>query len=202
MRSILLILAPVLIILSAFKSDQPDYKPGDKVHNFTLLNSIDNTHVSLFDFSDKKGIVIIFTSHSCPYNKIYEERILKLANEFNDKDIQFLLINPNDPSVSNEDAPNLMAQWAQEKEYPIPYLIDSDQKVCNQFGATKTPEVFVMKNINDNLILFYKGAIDNNPQVATQASQHFLRDALNCLVNNKVVKISDKKAVGCIVKKL
>ncbi|MFN6943977.1 MAG: thioredoxin family protein [Cytophagaceae bacterium] len=200
MKPIILI---IVVLFSAFslKKNSTEYKPGDKVNNFTLTNAIDNNPVSLFDFADKKGVAVIFTSHSCPFSKIYDERISQLAKEFEEKGIKFLLINPNIPSLSPDDTPAKMTQYAKSKNFSTPYLIDSQQKVCNQFGATRTPEVFLMKNINGNFIIFYKGAIDNNPQVATEANQHYFKDACNSLLLNRAVKVSDKRAVGCMIKR-
>lgn len=196
----LLVVSILFIAFSAFKLNS-EYKPGDKVENFTLLNSVDNHSISLSDYQNKKGVVIVFTSHSCPYSKIYEERIFSLAKEFEDKGIAFLLVNPNSPSLSADDAVSNMTLWANKSGSTLPYLVDHNQKLADKFAATRTPEVFVLKNMNGNQILFYKGAIDDNPQVPSASKQFFLKDALNSLLSNKVVKITEKRAVGCMIKK-
>jgi hypothetical protein len=92
-----------------------------------------------------------------------------------------------------------MAEAAKERDYTSPYLSDPTQSVCDKFGATKTPEVFVLKNQGGNLIVKYKGAIDDNPQVANDVTSSYLKDALESVLSNQPVKITEKKATGCMI---
>ena len=176
------------------------YNVGDKVGNFSLSNSIDNAQISLGDFSKSRSVVIVFTSPACPYVKLYEDRLVQLAKDFASKDVKFLFINPNSSNASAEDSPAEMAKRAKEKNYEFPYLIDN-AKVSNSFGASKTPEVFVLKNINGSVVLQYKGAIDDTPQVATDVSNSYLKEAINSILNNTPMKVADKRASGCMIKK-
>jgi len=180
---------------------QTGYKVGDKVKNFTANNVTSQTKVSLYEYLEDKGIVIVFTSQECPYSRLYEERIIQLANEFENSKIRFILINPNNPSACPLDGVNEMAKRAKEMAYNFPYLPDKNFEISNAFGVTKTPEVFVLKNINKSFVLFYKGAIDDNPQAPKDVHYHYLRDALIALVHDNALKISEKRAIGCIVKK-
>jgi peroxiredoxin len=173
------------------------YIVGDKVGSFTLTNAIENNQVSLADFQNSKGVVIVFTNHSCPYSKLYENRLLKLASEFQSKDVRFILINTN--SLKTEDQQAGMAQHAKQNNYPFPYLIDAGGITSKQFGASKTPETFVLKNINGSFVLFYKGAIDDNPQTANDVSSYYLKDAINSLITNSPIKVSEKRASGCMI---
>jgi hypothetical protein len=88
-----------------------------------------------------------------------------------------------------------------KKGYPFPYLMDNRQEVANIFGAAKTPEVFVLKNINGNFVLQYKGAIDNNPQAESDVSRFYLKDALNAIISNSSIKVSDFRTTGCMIKR-
>jgi peroxiredoxin len=187
---------PVVIFFS-FMSVTPPYNIGDKISNFTLVNAINNTSVSLSDYASSKAVVLIFTSNDCPYSRLYEKRLLEIEKEYNNKEIRFIFINPNNPQVSPADSKEAM----QKKAYSFPYLVDNTQELANLFGATKTPEVFVLKNINGNFVLQYKGAIDNNPQSAADASRFYLKEALNAITSNSSMKVSDFRATGCMIQK-
>lgn len=172
-----------------------------KVKDFTLLNTVDNQQVSLSDFSDKKGVVVIFTSNYCPYSKLYEDRIEGLASEYSNKGIQFLLINPNNPQSSKDDSIEEMAKKARERGYKFPYLADKEQKVAKMFGASKTPEAFVLKSSSNQFNIIYRGKIDNNPQVASDVSSFYLKDAIEAILNNKEVATTSERPTGCMIKR-
>jgi thiol-disulfide isomerase/thioredoxin len=194
------LLLPLLILsLSAFRQE-PD-ELNDAIQNFSLINSRDNSTVSLADYSKSKIIVIVFSSPGCAFCKIYDERLVALAKTCEGKEVSFLFINPNNPAFSPEDDATAMAKRANEKGYIFPFLIDSNQKIANMLGATKTPEVFVLKNVNGSFVMKYKGAIDDNPQLASDVTSSYLKDAINAVISNTPVKIIEKRAIGCMIKK-
>ena len=90
------VLAFLMVFMSLYSWAQPmgGYQIGAPIKNFTLLNVANKQPVSLEDYSDKKIVVLIFTSNNCPYSKIYEDRIITLNNRYSDKGVVFLLINP------------------------------------------------------------------------------------------------------------
>jgi peroxiredoxin len=190
-----------LVIFSLVGFSFKETEVEDGVQNFSLINAIDNSTVSLNDFTKSKAVVIVFSSPSCAFSRHYDDRLINLANEFKPKDATFLLINPNNPSVSTEDNSAAMMKRAQEKNYPFPFLIDKDQQAADIFGASKTPEAFVLKYTNGSFVVRYKGAIDDNPQLASEVRASYLRDAIQSVINNSPVKISEKKATGCSIKK-
>ena len=190
----------LLLVISAFKFQSP-YKIGDKIHDFSLTNATDNNKVSLSDYAKSKAIVLVFTCNDCPYAKLYENRLFEINKAYDEKNVKIILINPNNPKASPEDRPEAIAKKARDKAYPFPYLIDSGQEVSSLFAATKTPEVFVLKNINGNFILKYKGAIDDNPQVETDVNHEYLKDALTSIVNDAATTVQETRATGCVIKK-
>lgn len=198
MKSLLSMTALVLFLCPKLYS-QAGYAIGSKVASFSLVNAVDNTKTTLSDFGKYKSIVIVFTNNSCPYSKLYEGRILQLATEFEPKNVKFILVNPSFSSSAAEDTPAGMAKLCKEKNYSVPFLIDDHGDISRQFGAGKTPESFVLKNINGIFFLHYKGAIDDNPQVASDVSNHYLQDALNSVVSNTSIKIVEKRAAGCMI---
>lgn len=189
-------------LLVSLAATFPGYQTGNRIDNFTLTNTVTNQPVSLSDFAREKGVVIIFTSNYCPYAKLYEGRITALASEFDGQGMKFLLINSNTSADDVEDTVEEMAKYAREKGWRIPYLADKEHKVSQMFGATKTPEAFVLQNTgNGAFILKYRGAIDDNPQVASAVSTSYLRDAVAAVLNKKNLGLVEKRPTGCMIKK-
>ncbi|MGW8316173.1 MAG: redoxin domain-containing protein, partial [Bacteroidales bacterium] len=54
-----------------------EVKPGDDAIAFSLKN-VDGSTVSLSDYSDQKGVILVFTCNPCPFAKAYEQRIIQL----------------------------------------------------------------------------------------------------------------------------
>ncbi len=171
------------------------------INDFALTDAVSKNEVALSDFGGKKLIGVIFTSNYCPYSKLYEDRILALHNDFSSKGFQLLLINPNDPVKSKNDSVEKMAEKAKEKGYPFPYLADKNQVAGKLFGATKTPEVFILQKKGGVFQIVYSGAIDDNPQVPQDVNNAYVNDAIIALLGGKTPKSIATRPTGCIIKK-
>lgn len=184
------------IILISLIVSVTTFAMGQKIDNFTLTDVKTNKQVSLSDYKSSKGIVVVFTSNVCPYSVYYEGRITQLIAEFKSKGIQFLLINSHTEAKESEaEMANKISAWGLN----IPYLADKDQKALTLFGARKSPEVFLLKN-NGSFSVFYSGAIDNNPQVASDVKEQYLKENINLLLQGKPAKPGGRP-IGCMVKK-
>lgn len=176
------------------------YKVGDKAADFKLKN-VDGKYVSLSDFPNAKGFVVVFTCNNCPYAKAYQDRFIALDKEYKVKGYPVVAINPNDPAVEPGDSYDAMVTRAREKGYTFPYLYDEKQETYRVYGATKTPHTFVLqKNKQGEFIVKYIGAVDDNYQDASAVQQAYLKNAINSLLNNSDPEPSLTKAVGCSVK--
>ncbi|MES2732507.1 MAG: thioredoxin family protein [Bacteroidota bacterium] len=173
----------------------------EKIENFTLTDVTNNRSVSLLDYKGSQGVVIIFTSHACPYAKLYDSRIHNLAKEFQGRGIQFLLINSNTSTEDNDDSIEQMAAAARQKGYSFPYLADKEHRAAKMFGATKTPEAFVLQTNGGVFTLKYRGAIDDNPQMPNDVSAHYLREAIQAVLGKTNLSVVDRRATGCMIKK-
>lgn len=198
-KTILLVLFVGLFgILSAQKGGA--YTIGSEVENFALMN-VDNTEVSLSNYEEGEGVIVVFTCNHCPYAKKYEDRIIDLHAKFKDKGYPVIAINPNDPEVQPEDGFEQMKERAQQKNYKFPYLLDEGQRVYPKFGATKTPHVFVLKKENSKFVVKYIGAIDNNYENPADVSERYVEDAVHSLLEGKPIKTTKTVAIGCTIKK-
>lgn len=198
MKKIALTFALMLFAFaSALASD--GYKIGDIVPDFSLKN-IDNTMVSLSQYKQAKGFIVIFTCNHCPYSKLYEDRIIALDKEFASKGFPVIAINPNDDVSYPDDSFENMKVRAKEKGFTFPYLRDETQEVAKHFGATRTPHVFLLQKVNNQLKLVYIGAIDDNSQEAEKVSEKYVENAIKSIVSGAEVKPETTKAIGCSIK--
>jgi peroxiredoxin len=176
------------------------YTIGDVATDFKLKN-IDGKYVSLSDYPDAKGFVVVFTCNHCPFAKAYQDRLITLDKEYKGKGYPVIAINPNDPSLVPEDSYEAMQTRAKEKSYTFPYLIDESQEVYRTYGATRTPHIYVLQKEKDNkLIVKYIGAIDDNYQDPSAVTQTYLQNAINDLLAGNDPKVSSTKAIGCTIK--
>ncbi|MBI1923462.1 redoxin domain-containing protein [Candidatus Poribacteria bacterium] len=190
MKKLTFILALTFTFVCAFSmfakagDDEHKVEIDKDVHDFTLKDVMGLEH-SLKELSkDKKTTVVMFIATQCPVSNNYNERMVKLFNDYKDKGIQFEEI----------------AKHAQEHGFQFTVLKDPGNKIADYFGAKRTPEVYLL---NEKLVLRYHGAIDSSehePQKATP----YLRDVLDLVLAGKEIPAEQKetKAFGCTIKRV
>ncbi len=191
-----------LVVVFALVASAPinsGYEVGDTAVDFSLKN-IDGKMVSLSNWKDAKGFIVIFDSNTCPYSKAYNERIIGLNNKYSPLGFPLVAINSNDPSSSSGDSFDEMVSYAKRKGYNFPYLVDENQTVAKTFGATNTPHVFVLKRSGNELKVAYIGTIDDNARKASSVSKKYVEEAVDALLANKAVPTTKTKAIGCGIK--
>lgn len=196
MQKIFLITA---LMISATMMFAGGYEIGDKATDFSLKN-VDGKMVSMADYPDAKGFIVIFTCNHCPYSVAYEDRIISLDKKYKKKGYPVIAINPNDPALYPTDSYEAMIARANEKEFTFPYLFDDGQKIYPQYGATKTPHVFLLKKEDKGLIVKYIGAIDNNHADASAVTEFYVADAVDALLAGNDPEPNYTKAIGCSIK--
>ncbi|HII88139.1 TPA: thioredoxin family protein [Candidatus Woesearchaeota archaeon] len=152
---------------------------------------------SLDDFKDKKILVIAFTCNHCPYVQAYEERLMELQEDFEDKGVQLICINANDDTEYPEDGFEAMKENALEKDFNFVYLRDATQQTAKAYGAECTPHVLVF---DEKRKLVYQGGIDDNWKDAGQVKQPYLRRAIEELLARKAVSTPVSYVIGCSIK--
>ncbi len=175
------------------------YGIGDAVANFQL-KSLEGRTVSLSDFSNQKGVIVIFTCNHCPFSKAYEDRIGALHSQFAGQGYPVLAINPSDPKSYEEDRYERLREQANAKGYAYSYLLDDSQAIARAFGASRTPQVYVLKNNGGKFTVQYLGALDDNPQDPANVSKHYVEYAVSNLLAGKPVAPAITKPVGCVIK--
>ena len=190
------IVALLALVVMSFSTLPAGYKVGDKASDFKL-KSVDGKMYSMADYKDAKGFIVVFTCNHCPFAVKYEDRIVALAKKYKSLGYELIAINPNDPAAQPEDSFDLMKVRAKEKGFTFPYLFDEGQKVYPQYGATKTPHVFLL---DKSLTVKYIGAIDDNVDDAAAVKERYLENAIAALEKNQEANPSMTKAIGCSIK--
>lgn len=171
------------------------YQIGDIATDFKLKN-VDETMFSLADIENAKGYIVVFTCNECPFAKMYEDRLIQLHKDFAPRGFSVVAINPNSPENESEGF-EAMKLRAEEKQFPFAYLVDEGQKIYPQYGAVRTPHVFLL---DAERKVQYIGTIDDNAKHAEEVKVKFLEDAIQALENGESPNPNFTKAIGCPVK--
>jgi len=181
-----------------FSATTPNgYGVGDAADDFSLKN-VDGSMVSLADYKDVKGFIIVFTCNHCPYAQLYEQRIIDLHKKYKPKGFPVIAINPNSPLIVEEDSFEEMVKRAKAKRYPFNYLFDEEQTVYTRFGATRTPHVFVL---DINHVVRYIGSIDDYPESHYAVKNRYVENAVDALLRGENPEPDFTRAIGCTIKK-
>ncbi len=193
----------LLMLLGAFTiypgNLNDGYSVGDMATDFKLKN-VDGKMVSLSDFKEAKGFLVIFTCNTCPYAVAYEDRIIALDNKYKVRGVPVIAINPNNPEVQPGDSFAKMQQRAREKGFTFPYLLDEGQEVYPRYGATRTPHVFLLEKTAEGHVVRYIGTIDDNYQDAQAVDTRYVEDAIDAMLEGQEIEVPTTKAIGCTIK--
>ena len=184
-----------LTILIAGSLVKNGYEVGDTATDFKLKN-IDGNLVSLADFKEAKGFIVIFDCNTCPYSKAYNGRIVALSKKYS-KDFPLIAINANSNEESQGDSYEDMVKYAKKNNYDFPYLVDATQEIARAYGATNTPHVFVLIRTQTDLKVAYIGTIDDSPRNASSVTKRYVEDAVDALRAGKPITTPKTKAIGC-----
>ena len=195
-----LFIALLLINTSLFAQKYPTLNIGQKMPM---------QEAEIFDISEKSmtlnknlksnGILVVFTSNSCPFVVMWEDRYKLLEEKCMNSGMGMVYINSNQAKREGDDSVEEMRNHSIKMGYNFPYLIDENSKLANAFGAKTTPHIFLF---NSQKRLAYKGAIDDNYKSIEEVTKNYLLDALEEVSNQKSVTINDTKAVGCSIKRV
>lgn len=198
-KSILLLVVIALTTVAFTLKSDKGYSIGDTVEDFSLIN-IDDKMVSLSNYNEAKGFIIVFTCNMCPYSVANEDRINDLDAKYKSKGYPVIAINPNDPEASRGDSFEDMKVRAEEKSFTFPYLFDEGQKVYPKFGATKTPHVYIVTK--NDMKVQYIGAIDNSSRNPDAVTEKYVENTVDELLAGKKPSKTETRAIGCSIKVL
>ena len=176
---------------------------GSSAPDFTLplanpeIDGLEGVERSLSDYADAEALVIIFMCNHCPYVKHIEDALVDVAEEYQQKGVQFIGICSNNPETHPDDSFERMTERAREKGYPFPYLQDESQDVAHAYTAACTPDFFVY---DADRTLVYRGRFDETRPNGGEAHGGDLKAALDEVLETGTVSKDQKPSMGCNIK--
>ena len=204
--ALLIVTCSVALAAPTFAAEGPvTLAVGAPAPDFDLPGT-DGQRYSLASFEGSQVLVLIFTANHCPTAQAYEERILKLHEDYEDRGAQIVLVSPNDPLAVRLDEQSYsdlgdtlkdMKIRGQDLGFTFPYLYDGEtQKMSREYGPTATPHVFVF---DEERKLRFVGRIDDNED-PSKATTTDTRDAIEAVLAGEAVEVETTKVFGCSIK--
>ena len=192
MKKLLLVIFALILCSSTFTDK------STIVFNFKLKSATTNQWVSLSDYKEAKGFIVVFTCNKCPMAKFYSQRLNHMDAKYKKMGVRLLAVNSMDTLAYAEESFKLMQKKVKKEQLTFPYLQDKKQNIAKEFKATHTPQAFVIwKNKSGKFVIKYQGAIDDNAGEPEKAKHHFLTDAVDELLQNKEVSTPKSESFGC-----
>lgn len=196
-----------LLVIGVGWADPPGLKTldiGAQAPDFALPG-VDGRTYRLKDFAAAKVLVVVFTCNHCPTAQAYEDRIIKMHADYQDRGVSLVAISPNDPQAVRldelgytdlGDSLDEMKIRARNRGFKFPYLYDGDaQKTSFAYGCLATPHVFVFDGERE---LRYHGRIDDSDVKIVKA--HDARNAIDALLAGQAVPVEKTRVFGCSTK--
>jgi peroxiredoxin len=163
---------------------------GRKIPEFSAT-AIDNTTYQSAR-AKQKVMVVAFLGVECPLANLYYPRLVELATKYGEKSVAFVAINSN-----AQDTLDAVHKQARVSKAPFPVLKDAGTSIAKQFGAERTPEVFVLDR---ERVVRYHGMIDDQygyRQRRSQPTKNYVTDAVDALLDAKAVSVAETPLQGC-----
>lgn len=159
------------------------------------LPGVDGKKHSLDDLKGKEIVVVVFTCNSCPAAEAYEGRIKEFVRRHAGPESEIALVAINVNRIP-EDRLDKMIERAAERQFNFPYLYDESQKIARAYGATYTPEFFVL---DQERRVAYMGAMDDRSPPA-EATRNYLVDAVESVRRRQKPAVAETLARGCKIR--
>src|ERR1700728_104494 len=196
----------LLISLTAAAQEQhPILAVGSPAPDFALPG-VDGKIHKLSDYASSPVLAVVFTCNHCPIAQMYEQRIQQLANDYKNKGVAVVAIQPNDPEairideLDSSDISDSLVEMkirVQYKHLTYTYLYDGDtQQVTRAYGPQATPHVFIF---DQQRHLRYEGRMDNSYRMELVKTQD-ARNAIDALLAHKEIAVTHTGVFGCSTK--
>lgn len=199
MKKFLFSLVAIAAISFAFTTYKETLPLGAAIPKADLkLKDISGKEVSLKDAKKKNGLLVMFSCNTCPWVVKNQSRTKEIANYALSKEIGVILLNSNEGQRDDADSFSEMKDYANNQGYKWYYAVDADNVLADEFGANRTPEVFLFNAEGKHV---YHGAIDDNPGDASSVNRKHLQVAIDEIVGGKDVSVKESRSMGCQIKR-
>ncbi len=185
-----------IIALGFMNPDEFHTNNADKIINDFKLRNTKNSIISLSNYKNAKGFIVVFTCNHCPFAKLYTKRLNALNKKYRLLNVPLLAVNAMDSLLYKEETFELMRQRAASEKFNFDYLQDAQQLIGKNFGAKHTPQAYIIWKEKNTWIVKYSGAIDDNgehPEFATP----YIANAVDELLTGKKVSTPETESYGC-----
>ena len=199
MKRIFFVTAAVAVISFAFTTYSGVLPIGASIPKADLkLKDISGKEVSLKDAKKKNGLLVMFSCNTCPWVIKNQSRTAEIANYALSKEIGVILLNSNEGQRDDADSYSEMKEYASAQGYKWYYAVDANNVLADEFGANRTPEVFLFNAEGKHV---YHGAIDDNPGDAGSVERKHLKMAIDEILSGKDVSVKESRSMGCQIKR-
>ena len=199
MKKMFLVAAAVAAFSFSFTTDNNVLPIGADLPKADLkLKDISGKEVSLKEAKKKNGLLVMFSCNTCPWVIKNQSRTNEIAKYALSKEIGVILLNSNEGQRDDADSYAEMKEYAANQGYSWYYAVDANNVLADEFGANRTPEVFLFNGQGKHV---YHGAIDDNPGDAGSVSRKHLKEAIDEVVSGKDVSVKESRSMGCQIKR-
>lgn len=178
---------------------------GAKAPNINLkMMDVSGSELSLNDIKKENGLLVVFSCNTCPFviggrGEGWEGRYNDVYDLCEKNEIGMVLVNSNEAKRNGDDSFDKMKDRAKEQGYKSFYVVDENSELANSFGARTTPHVYMF---DSELMLAYKGAIDDNVDSSIDVKEPWLNSAISNLAAGKPITPNETKNLGCSIKRV
>ena len=185
--------------------EHPTLPIGARAPDFSLTG-VDGKTYTLSSFRAARVLVIVFTCNHCPTAQAYEDRLIRLTDDYRGKGVSVVAIMPNDPKsvqlselgyTDMGDSFEEMKIRAAGKHFNFPYLFDgATEAVSKKYGPVATPHVFIFDKERK---LRYTGRIDDVEKPSKTPNTQDTRNAIEALLKGQEPPVTATKVFGCSI---
>lgn len=171
---------------------------GTTAPSFSLEDVVSGNIITLDDFKDKQGLLVLFICQHCPFVKHVENELGKIGQDYVSKDLGILAISANSIETHPQDDPDNMREQVKRANFNFPYAYDATQEVAKSYTAACTPDFFLF---DSDLKLAYRGQLDDSrPGNEQPINGKDLRAAIDQLLLGQSIPDSQRPSIGCNIK--
>lgn len=198
MKSVFLLLFCQFCFIAMPLSAQGIHPGAEMPKAEVKMKDVSGVLVSLKEVKTEAGLLVMFSSNSCPYVIKNQERTRNICKLAKEKGIGVIILNANEGGRANGESLADMQSYAKQQRYDCYYALDSDNEIADAFGATRTPECFLFDKSGK---LAYHGAIDDSPADVTEIKRNHLQVAINEMISGKAISLKESRSVGCSIRR-
>ena len=197
------------------KESEETLQRGESVPDFELRGTDGETH-ALADFADYEAVLLVFTCNHCPYAKAKFDLLNDLAAKYDDAAV--VGVNPNDAEEYPDDSYEKMVEYVEDGTIDYDAYLHADtQAVAEAYGAECTPDPFLLENSEaqrasdsraaeprddggNAFTLAYHGRLDDALNPDDEATEIYIRDAIDAVLAGEDVDLEFMPSRGCSIK--